>query len=302
MAGVATMISSAMARPCLSAVGTSCWQSTPSSTRESWARTWSCWFVGKTSMTRFMVCAHEFVCSVPSVRWPVSAMVSAAAMVSRSRISPTSTTSGSWRRMYLSAVLKECVSENTSRWFTRHFLWLCRNSMGSSIVMMWSWRSELILSIIAASVVDLPEPVGPGHEDEPLGPLRELLDDRREVQLVEGADLDRDDPDRAAHRPALPEHVAAEARQSLEAEGEVELVLLLELLLLRLVEDAVGEALRVLGCELLELAQGRQLAVHTNLWKGARRDVQVGGAALDHRRQQVVHRGGHRRASRPPRE
>ena len=302
MAGVATMISSAMARPRSSAVGTSCWQSTPSSTRESWARTWSCWFVGKTSMMRFMVCAHEFVCSVPSVRWPVSAMVSAAAMVSRSRISPTSTTSGSWRRMYLSAVLKECVSENTSRWFTRHFLWLVQELDGVLD------RHDVVLAL-GVDLVDhrgerrrLARARRPGHEDESLGPLRELLDDRREVQLVEGADLDGDDPDRAAHRPALPEHVAAEARQSLEAEGEVELVLLLELLLLRLVEDAVGEALRVLGRELLELAQRRELAVHTNLWKGARGDVQVGGAALDHRRQQVVHRGGHRRASRPPRE
>ena len=41
--------------------------------------------------------------------------------------------------------------------------------MGSSIVMMCSWRSELILSIIAASVVDLPEPVGPVTRTSPLG-------------------------------------------------------------------------------------------------------------------------------------
>ena len=45
-----------------------------------------------------------------------------AAMVSRSRISPTRTTSGSWRRMDFSAFLNDCVSENTSRWFTRQRL------------------------------------------------------------------------------------------------------------------------------------------------------------------------------------
>ena len=96
-------------------------------------------------------------------------MVSAAEMVSRSRISPTSTTSGSWRRMDFSAFLNECVSEKTSRWFTMHFLCWCTNSIGSSMVTMCSARSELTLSTIAASVVDLPEPVGPVTRMRPFG-------------------------------------------------------------------------------------------------------------------------------------
>ena len=50
-----------------------------------------------------------------------------------------------------------------------HFLCLCRNSIGSSIVRMCSWRSSLIMSIIAASVVDLPEPVGPVTSTNPRG-------------------------------------------------------------------------------------------------------------------------------------
>src|ERR1700733_12166010 len=41
------------------------------------------------------------------------------------------------------------------------FLSRCRYSIGSSMVMMCSARSELMRSIIAASVVDLPEPVVP---------------------------------------------------------------------------------------------------------------------------------------------
>ena len=48
------------------------------------------------------------------------AMVSAAAIVSRSRISPMRITSGSWRSAYLSAAAKDFVSAPTSRWFTRH--------------------------------------------------------------------------------------------------------------------------------------------------------------------------------------
>src|SRR5438477_8657590 len=71
---------------------------------------------------RLMVWTQELVCSVPKARWPVSEITRAASMVSRSRISPTSTTSGSCRRMYLSAFLKLCVSAPTSRWFTTQFL------------------------------------------------------------------------------------------------------------------------------------------------------------------------------------
>ena len=69
----------------------------------------------------------------------------------------------------------------------------------------------------------------------------------------------------AADRAALAVDVAAEAGEPLDAEGQVELVLLLELLLLPLVQDAVGEALRVLGRQLLELGQRRQLAVQPDL-------------------------------------
>jgi hypothetical protein len=145
------------------------WDSTPSITRESWARTWDCWPCGNTSMMRLMVWAQEFVCRVAKVRWPVSATVMAAAIVSRSRISPTSTTSGSWRRMVFNAFLNEWVSAKTSRWLTMHFLWACTNSMGSSMVTMCSARSEFTLSSIAASVVDLPDPVGPVTRTSPLG-------------------------------------------------------------------------------------------------------------------------------------
>src|SRR5438105_3433368 len=41
------------------------------------------------------------------------------------------------------------------------FLSRCRNSMGSSMVIKWSARVALMRSMIAASVVDLPEPVVP---------------------------------------------------------------------------------------------------------------------------------------------
>ena len=169
MAALGTMISMAMVRPCPPGLVNSAWQRMPSSTSESWARICDCWCEGKTSMMRLMVEAAELVCRVAKVKWPVSAMRSAASMVSRSRISPISTTSGSSRRAARSASVKPLVSECTSRWFTRQFLFWWTNSMGSSMVMMWSWRSPLTLSIMAARVVDLPEPVGPVTSTRPRG-------------------------------------------------------------------------------------------------------------------------------------
>ncbi len=56
---------------------------------------------------------------------------------------------------------KLSVSEPTSRWLMIERLSACRYSIGSSSVMMCSARVELMWSIIAASVVDLPEPVVP---------------------------------------------------------------------------------------------------------------------------------------------
>ena len=87
-------------------------------------------------MMRSIVCGASWVWSVAKTRWPVSAAVSAVWIVSRSRISPTRITSGSWRSAAFSALAKDWASEPISRWLTMHFLCGCRNSIGSSIVRM----------------------------------------------------------------------------------------------------------------------------------------------------------------------
>ena len=120
--GVGIRTSMIMARPRPSARGRSAWQRMPSSTMESCARICGCWWDGKTSIIRLMVEVAELVCSVAKVKWPVSAMRKADSMVSRSRISPISTTSGSSRSAARSEFANEWVSAWTSRWFTRHFL------------------------------------------------------------------------------------------------------------------------------------------------------------------------------------
>ena len=58
------------------------------------------------SIRRVTAPGASLVCSVASTRWPVSEACTAICAVSRSRISPIITTSGSWRRMARSARAK----------------------------------------------------------------------------------------------------------------------------------------------------------------------------------------------------
>src|SRR5260370_693256 len=94
MAGVPIMISCAAIRPPPTRFIKVC-EITARRLSDIMARTISFSAAGNTSTIRSMVFAAELVCKVPNTKWPVSAAVSARRMVSRSRISPTSTTSGS---------------------------------------------------------------------------------------------------------------------------------------------------------------------------------------------------------------
>lgn len=169
MAGVPIMISWAATRPAPSFVFISVWEITARSDSESIARTISFSAAGNTSTIRSMVFAADEVCSVPNTRWPVSAPESARRMVSRSRISPTRITSGSSRSALRRAFANDSVWGPTSRWLIRHFFDSWTNSIGSSMVRMWPCSSSFLWLTIAASVVDLPEPVGPVTSTMPRG-------------------------------------------------------------------------------------------------------------------------------------
>ena len=73
-------------------------------------------------MMRLIVEAAPDVCSVPNTRWPVSAAVMAELIVARSRISPTSITSGSCRSARRRASEKLGTSTPISRCTTIDFL------------------------------------------------------------------------------------------------------------------------------------------------------------------------------------
>ena len=169
IAGVPIIISCAATRPPPSLVLHSVWAMIARIDSEIIARIISFSAAGKTSTMRSMVFAAELVCSVPNTRCPVSAPVSARRIVSRSRISPTKMMSGSSRSALRKALANDSVCGPTSRWLIRHFFDSCTNSIGSSMVRMWPCSFSLIWLTIAASVVDLPEPVGPVTRTMPRG-------------------------------------------------------------------------------------------------------------------------------------
>ena len=85
---------------------------------------------GNESATRETVEAASVVCTVEKTRWPVSAAASAMRMVSGSRISPTTITSGAWRIAARSAVGKSGASMPISTCSTRQFRCGCSYSIG----------------------------------------------------------------------------------------------------------------------------------------------------------------------------
>ena len=191
IAGVPIMISCAATRPLPSFVFSSVCEITAFSDSDSIARTMSFSAAGNTSTIRSIVLAADDVCSVPNTRWPVSAAVSASRIVSRSRSSPTRMMSGSSRSALFSALLNDCVCGPTSRWLIRQRLDSCTNSIGSSTVRMCPYTFSLMWLIIAASVVDLPEPVGPVTSTMPRGCIAISVNDFGEfscssVRILDG--------------------------------------------------------------------------------------------------------------------
>src|SRR6266480_441818 len=168
-AAVLISTSDAGTRPWPSFFGTSRSDTTAASAVDRRWRISSCWCGGKNEITRLIVCVQSVVWSVENTRCPVSAALSAVSSVSMSRISPIRMTSGAWRSTWRSAALNDSVSFPTSRCEMFARLSRCRNSIGSSMVMILTRRLKLMWLTIAASAVDLPDPVTPVTSTSPRG-------------------------------------------------------------------------------------------------------------------------------------
>ena len=181
--GVAMRTSQASTRPLPSARGNSFWAKAACNVAANWTTMAFCWSAGKTLAIRWMVCTVSGVCRVASTRWPVSAAISAVSIVSRSRISPTTITSGSCRNTWTSASRKLRTSVPTSCWtmMLRRLSWT--NSTGSSIVTILARRLWLITSIMKFKRRRLARAGRAGHQDQAVGQAGQFLDDGRQPQF-----------------------------------------------------------------------------------------------------------------------
>jgi hypothetical protein len=123
---------------------------------------------------------------------------------------------------------------------------------------------------------------GAGHEDESSWFVGQIGDDFGEVEVLERLDVERNLPDDHRDAAALLEAVAAESREVLNAEREIELVLHLEPLLLILGQHRIRELQRVFRLHHELDVRPRHVAVDAQHWPLARRDVEIGGVPLDH--------------------
>ena len=254
----------------------------PCSAIESCIRTWCCWCGGNTSMIRSTVCAVDWVCRVANTRWPVSAAVSAVEIVSRSRISPTRITSGSSRRAAFSA-RREVQRVGADLALVDDALLVRVEELDRVL------DREDVLLALGVDQVDhrgeggrLARAGRPGDEDEAARLAGELLEHRRQAQRLEALDLGRDVAEGGRDRAALEEAVDAEARHARDRVGEVELLLVLEPLPLRVVEDRVDDLPRLLRAERRVVVHRDDPPAHPERGREARRQVDVRGAHLDH--------------------
>ena len=137
-------------------------------------------------------------------------------------------------------------------------------------------------------MVDLPLPVGPVTRIEPARLFAKLAQYRRQLELVEGFDLEGNHAEYAGRRPALVEQVAAKARNVLNAEGKIEFQVFFEPVLLRVGQNAVSELLGFRGAQRRNILQGLQFAMHADARRRVGGQVEVGSSRIDHPLQQFA--------------
>src|SRR5918996_6089645 len=136
----------------------------------------------------------------------------------------------------------------------------------------------------------LPGACRPGHQHEASRQPGEVAHLPRERQLLQGLDLERDEPERGAQGVSLEVHVHPEPALARQRVGRVELQLLLQPLPLALGEDRIQHPLDLVGPHLRVLIEPDQPAIDPHHRRASRRDVEVAGVAVEDRLEQLTHR------------
>src|SRR5580704_4514069 len=127
----------------------------------------------------------------------------------------------------------------------------------------------------------------PRNEHESARLVAEDFDHLRQSESFEALDLPWNRTEHSSHGAALVENIAAEARQALQTEREVELEAFFEPMLLRVSEHRIGQRLRVCRGERRHIER-TQLAVHANARWTVGRKMKVTASHLDHFFQQFT--------------
>ena len=139
---------------------------------------------------------------------------------------------------------------------------------------------------MAASVVDLPEPVGPVTSTMPRGFSARSPKILGALSCSSVRILRGNGPEHGAGAAVLVEGVDAEARQAVDLEGEVDLQELFVVLALGVVHDVVHHGVHLLVVQRLDV-DAPHVAVHPDHGRQAGRQVQVGCLVLDAEGQQL---------------
>ena len=133
------------------------------------------------------------------------------------------------------------------------------------------------------------------YENETTRLFRHLCNCGRKSQVLECLDRERNLSDDHRHASALPEAVSTETCETGNSKREIELVLHLETLFLRLSQNRVSELERVFRAENAAGMRARDLTIDTELRALARHDVQIGRAESDHLLEKRAQIESHRR-------
>ena len=163
--------------------------------------------------------------------------------------------------------------------------------MGSSTVTMCRRLFSLMTLRMLASVVDLPEPVGPVTRISPRGMWIKLVHRRGQPDFIHFEDTPRNEPCHDADGPFLQEHADAEPRVLAERQREIDPAALVQRFDVLILGDAAREFLGVGGGHHRQ-SQLDDLAVQTQRRRAARADVQIRTALVECQTQQVFD-GGH---------